>query len=92
MISARKRTNRAIKRQIEQILGLQPADPNEADVEAAKQAVYKHPDLPDKVAQVAGNPLQAQPPPLPVTAQPPPSLTPTTAAPAEPPQIPGAPV
>jgi hypothetical protein len=53
LVSLYPNTVGSIKRQIEQILGLQPADPNEADVEAAKEAVYKHPDLPEKIADKA---------------------------------------
>ena len=50
LVSLYPNTTGSIKRQIEAQLGLQPADPNEADIEAAKEAVYKHPDLPDKLA------------------------------------------
>jgi len=53
LVSLYPNTVGSIKRQIEQILGLKPADPNEADVEAAKEATFKHPDLPEKVANMA---------------------------------------
>lgn len=52
----------SIKRQIEQALGFAPAPDNEADIEAAKEAVYKHPDLPDKVAErLSGQPTPTDP-------------------------------
>lgn len=60
----------SIKRQIEQALGFAPAPDNEADIEAAKEAVYKHPDLPDKISQVmTGQPLE-QPEPQDIPAPP----------------------
>lgn len=58
----------SIKRQIEKILGLTPADPAESDAEAAKEAVYKHPDLPDKIAERAAQ--QPQPMPQGIPAPP----------------------
>jgi hypothetical protein len=65
----------SIKRQIEQALGFAPAPENEADIEAAKEAVYKHPDLPDKIAQnLTGQPLEQPEPqdiPAPPTGSPP---------------------
>lgn len=62
LVSIYPNTTGSVKAQIEKLLGLQPAPPQEADVEAAKEAVFKHPDLPDKVAQSMGTAQPSLPP------------------------------
>jgi hypothetical protein len=58
-----------IKRQIEQQMGFQPPTDIEMAQEHARQATLKHPDLPEKVAQAAQNPM-TEPGPPPTTVAP----------------------
>lgn len=58
----------SIKRQKEAAAGLQPSNPVEEQQSAAQEAVLKHPDLPEKIAQQAA---AQQPNPAPVTPIPP---------------------